>query len=183
MKKIFFIPFAAALLMACAGGNKSGETAEGVDSTAIRDSIARVDSLQRADSIQKADSIQRADSIQKAESAKMAEEVAAKNYLTRLYNVVLNNGGNQREVTSHFSPSVKRRLIAANDYDDGGMALWELRTMAQDGPSSVSKVKSITRQGDWYVVSYSDMGNPGATKLKLVVKDGNVTVTDYRRVR
>lgn len=75
------------------------------------------------------------DSVEKADSAAVVA------YLEKLYNLVLNQKGSEKELTSHFSPEMKKRLIAANDYDDGSMALWELRTGVQDGPSDVSKVK------------------------------------------
>lgn len=176
MKKILFLPLAVALLAVCACGSKTNGTADAVDSSAILDSIAQADSLQRADSIQKADSTQKADSQKADDAAVMA-------YLRQLYDLVLNQKGNEAKITSHFSASVKKRLVAANEYEDGGMALWELRTEYQDGPLDTSKLTGITRDGDWYVVSYSDMGNPGTTRLKVEVADGNVTITDYQRVR
>lgn len=163
MKKILFLPLVMALLMICACGNKTGGATDGTDSTAILDSIAQADSLQRADSIRKADS------------------TAVTAYLTSLYDLVLNQKGNGAELTSHFSASVKKRLVAANEYDDGGMNLAELRTGNQDGPSNKSKLTGITRDGEWYVVSYSDMGTSGSTRLKAEVSDGKVVITDYQR--
>lgn len=163
MKKLIFLASALSLLiMAAACGNKNaGASADDVDSTAILDSIQRADSILRADSIQRADS------------------QAVVTYLGQLYNLVLNNKGNYRELTSHFSAEVKKRLVAANEFEDGSMALYELRTGAPDGPSNVSKVNSITRKDGWYVVSYTDMGLPGSTKLKAEVTDGRVVITDY----
>lgn len=157
MNKILFLPLAMALLAVCACGNKTGGAADDADSAAILDSIAQADSLQKADS------------------------AAVTAFLTSLYDLVLNQKGNETELTSHFSAEVKKRLVAANEYDEGGMNLAELRTGNQDGPSNKSKLTGIARDGEWYVVSYSDMGTPGSTRLKAEVNDGKVTITDYQR--
>lgn len=159
MKKLIFLASALSLLlMVGACGNKSTATADAVDSTAILDSIHRADSIQKADSQTVVD------------------------YLGQLYDLVLNNKGNYNELTSHFADNVKKRLVEANEFDDGSMALYELRTGEQDGPSNVSKVTGIAQEDGWYVVSYTDMGTPGSTKLKVEVSDGKAVVTDYARV-
>ena len=156
MKKLLLV--LVVMLSVCACDHKNGSKpvtnakAVAVDSTEIRDSIAKADST------------------------------AIVSYLEKLYGLVLNQKGNKEELTSHFSAGVKKRLVAANDYDDGSMALWELRTGAQDGPSDVSKVKSITKYKDWYVVKYYDMGWKGTTKLKVSVNKGKIVVSDYKRV-
>lgn len=158
MKKLLIVMVVA--LSICACGHKNSSNSKQVDSAAT----VPVDSAAIKDSIEKADS---------------AAVVA---YLEKLYNLVLNQKGDEKELTSNFSSEMKKRLIAANDYDDGSMALWELRTGAQDGPSDVSKVKSITKDKDWYVVKYTDMGWKGSTKLKVTVDNGKIVVTDYKRM-
>lgn len=157
MKKLLFLPLTVAYMAVCACGNKTCGTADVVDSTAILDSITQADSLQRADS------------------------AAIATYLRQLYDLVLNQKGNDAELTRHFSADVKKRLVAANEYEDGSMNLAELRTGYQDGPSNTSKLTGITRDGEWYVVSYSDMGTPGSTRLKAEMVNGAVTITDYQR--
>lgn len=156
MKKLLSFSIALALIALYACGNKTNGTADGVDSTAILDSVAQADSVQKADS------------------------AAVALYLTNLYDLVLNNKGNYEDLTSHFSADVKKRLVAANEFDDGSMNLAALRTGNQDGPEDDSKLLDISKDGEWWVVSYSDMGTQASTKLKAEVQDGKVTVTDYQ---
>lgn len=150
-------------LFVCSCGNKKGTDGSQVDSTAV-DTVAVVpiDSTAIKDSIAKADS------------------TAIVAYLQDLYNYVLKNKGNEEELASHFTDDVKNRLEQANEYEGGGLAYWELRTGFQDGPSDVSKVKSITKKDEWYVVKYLDMGNSGTTKFKAEVQDGKVIISDYK---
>ena len=62
------------------------------------------------------------------------------------------------------------------DYMDT-YSYWLFRTGFQDGPSRDSNLEGIVPLGDgWYQVSYSDMGNPGVTDVKLE----NGKITDYR---
>lgn len=71
-----------------------------------------------------------------------------------------------------------KKLVAANEYDDGGYATWEFRTGAQDGDGP-SEVTDVQPDGDgWYTVSYIDMGAKGVTKVLVV--DGKIY--DYKRV-
>lgn len=71
-----------------------------------------------------------------------------------------------------------KKLAAANEYDDGGYAVWEFRTENQDGDGP-SKVTDVQSAGDgWYTVSYRDMGAKGVTKVLVV--DGKID--DYKRV-
>lgn len=169
MKKLLFFPLAVAMLAVCACGNKTEAPAQNADSAAVVDS----DSTAAGDSLQ-------AEPAAAAEDNLKAEEEAVTVYLHSLYNYVLKDKGDADDLAAHFSPAVKKRLKDANEYDDGGLAFWELRTGNQDGPSDVSRVNDITHEGDWYVVKYTDMGTPGSTKFKVEVKDGFVTVTDYQ---
>lgn len=62
------------------------------------------------------------------------------------------------------------------DYDDT-YSFWRFRTGFQDGPSQESSVESIDPLGDgWYRVTYSDMGNPGVTDVRVV----NGRISAYR---
>lgn len=71
------------------------------------------------------------------------------------------------------------KLAAANEYDDGGYAVWKFRTENQDGDGP-SKVTDVQPAGDgWYTVSYRDMGARGVTKVLVV--DGKID--DYKRVK
>ena len=57
--------------------------------------------------------------------------------------------------------------IWETEYEDT-YSFWVFRTGLQDGPSSESSVESIEPLGDgWYRVTYSDMGNPGMTDVRV----------------
>ncbi|MBD5330983.1 MAG: hypothetical protein HDS00_03670 [Bacteroides sp.] len=76
-------------------------------------------------------------------------------------------------VISKCTPSFVDALKRANDFDDGSLAWWALRTMEQEGPEEESSVISITSDGDDAVlVEYSDMGHKATTRLEFV-KDGD----------
>lgn len=173
MKRQLFLPIAVAMLTVCACGNKTTAPAQDADTAAVEvdSSSNTTDTLQA----------QTEPAAETAEDAKKAEEEAVTVYLHSLYNYVLKDKGDADDLAAHFSPAVKKRLKDANEYEDGSLAFWELRTGNQDGPSNVSRVNDITHEGDWYVVKYTDMGTPGSTKFKVEVKDGFVTVTDYQR--
>ena len=69
--------------------------------------------------------------------------------------------------------------IWETEYEDT-YSFWIFRTGLQDGPSSVSSVESIEPLGDgWYRVTYSDMGNPGVTDVK--VEKGRITANKSRK--
>lgn len=82
-------------------------------------------------------------------------------------------------IQKYCTSSCMKKLAAANEYDDGGYAVWKFRTEGQDGDGP-SKVNNVEPQGDgWYRVSYSDMGAKGVTDVQIV--DGKIN--NYRRVR
>ncbi len=57
--------------------------------------------------------------------------------------------------------------IWETEYEDT-YSFWVFRTGLQDGPSSESSVESVEPLGDgWYRVTYSDMGNPGVTDVRV----------------
>lgn len=59
------------------------------------------------------------------------------------------------------------------DYGDT-YSFWKFRTGFQDGPSNESSVESIEPMGDgWYRVTYSDMGHPGITDVR--VENGHIS--------
>ena len=79
-------------------------------------------------------------------------------------------------VVAKCTPSFIDALKSANDFEDGSIAWWALRTMEQEGPESTSEVLAITPDGsDAVVVNYSDMGHKGSTRL-VFVKSGD----DYK---
>ena len=65
------------------------------------------------------------------------------------------------------------------DYADT-YSYWVFRTGFQDGPSRDSDLEGIMPLGDgWYQVSYSDMGTPGVTDVKME----NGKISEYRPFR
>ena len=78
---------------------------------------------------------------------------------------------------SSLSQDILNSLWEA-DYDET-YSFWYFRTGCQDGPSDVSKVESIEPLGEgWYRVTYSDLGNPGVTEVK--VEGGKITAYKFQ---
>lgn len=85
----------------------------------------------------------------------------------------------------YFTAHALRKLQDAFEYDcDGGpcYAFYALRTEMQDskpGTDEVSQIESIDPTDDgWYIVSYSDMGWAGKTRIKIA--DGKID--DYEPI-
>ena len=75
-------------------------------------------------------------------------------------------------VVSKCTPSFIDALKRENDFEDGSIAWWALRTMEMEGPSDTSEILSITPEEDnTVVVHYSDMGHKASTRLDFV-KEG-----------
>ncbi len=69
--------------------------------------------------------------------------------------------------------------IWETEYDDT-YSFWVFRTGLQDGPSSESSVESIEPLGDgWYRVTYSDLGNPGVTDVR--VENGRICAYKFQK--
>lgn len=99
--------------------------------------------------------------------------------ITAFYQAVL---GQATMSDGLLKQTLSDRLLASlweADYPDT-YSFWNFRTGFQDGPSRDSNLEGIVPLGDgWYQVSYSDMGNPGVTDVKLE----NGKITDYRPFR
>ena len=101
-----------------------------------------------------------------------------------LLNTVYNNfvfrvGSDGINPEEYFTPKAMKKLRDAYGFDrENGShyAYYELRTGAQDsrpGADGMSVIYSINPDGNgWYVVSYSDMGWPGKTRVRIV--DGKI---------
>lgn len=76
-------------------------------------------------------------------------------------------------VVANCTPSFIDALKRENDFDDGSVAWWALRTLEQEGPEDNSEIVSIMADGtDAVIVNYSDMGHKGSTRLAFI-KDGD----------
>ena len=85
----------------------------------------------------------------------------------------------------YFSDNALKKLQKDYEFDcDEGScyAFYALRTEMQDSSpdtDGVSKICDIELDGDgWYIVSYSDMGWTGKTRIKII--DGKID--DYQRI-
>ena len=143
MKKLFFtVPMLALMVMASCGNNAAQKAEQ-----------MRLDSIARADSIAKADSIARADSIQKAEAEKAAFEESVKNFLTDFYNS--RKFEDETFLKKNCSAELLKKLRADYEYDDGGLATWDFRSDAQDGPSNRHEIIKVEPLGDdWYLYEF-----------------------------
>ena len=94
-------------------------------------------------------------------------------FLSDFYEHVL---GNKPMTDDYLKSSVSTEILNTlweADYDET-YSFWYFRTGFQDGPSDVSEVEGIEPLGEgWYRVSYSDLGNPGVTDVK--VEGGKIT--------
>lgn len=83
--------------------------------------------------------------------------------------------GNKQMTDKYLQKTLSEDVLNAiweTEYEDT-YSFWVFRTGLQDGPSSVSSVESIEPLGEgWYRVTYSDLGNPGVTDVR--VSDGHI---------
>ena len=108
-------------------------------------------------------------------------ETVVKNFLTTLYSDYVFQYHDFSLIQNHFSEQVLHRLRQEYDYDGEGYAVWLFRSDAQDGPSDVSKVNTITPEPDgWYAVHYTDMGIKGTCHVLIQLRDGEPGVQDFK---
>ena len=68
----------------------------------------------------------------------------------------------------YCTPRLMKQLQDDNDFDDGGYAIWDFRSMNQDGMGK-SKVNGVRKVDETtYIVDLLDMGHPATIKLTLV---------------
>lgn len=71
---------------------------------------------------------------------------------------------------AHCSDAVFKKLREDYDFDDGGLATWDFRSDAQDGPSDRHEIVSVTPlDDDWYRYEFYDMGIKGSHMIKIVI--------------
>ena len=155
-------------LVSCSGSNKGADSAA---QAAKNESIHAALEAQAAESAEaeKADSIAAAQDLEKAfaEQEKLAHELFK--YVLGLSN---NTSKCEAFLKANSTAEFQKALKNANEYDDGGYAVWALRTGAQDGDGA-STILGVEPDGpDCVTVKYKDMGQSGSTKLKFV-KEGD----------
>lgn len=89
-----------------------------------------------------------------------------------LYEKVVLGGFDMSLLKQLCTDSFVDRLRKANTIYESGYAVWLLRTGVQDGPGS-SEVLDVKNEGPYTVlVTYSDMGYRGSTRLIMVRENG-----------
>lgn len=174
MKQKFLLTAGVILVMAglgsCSGTNKSD--ADSAAEAVRAESIAAANAEESA----KAAEAARADSIAAAEEEAKAAFAEQEKLARELFKYVLGLSNNTSKceafLKANTTPEFQKALKNANEYDDGGYAIWALRTAAQDG-NGASTILSIEPSGiDCITVNYKDMGTKSNTKLKFI-KDGD----------
>lgn len=160
MKKLIYL---AAILAVTACGQSKTETAD-TDTQKITVDTA-LDVVNPIDTPVQESAV--AEEAPAAEDNFAAQEKVARELYTKCV-----FGSSTSTLKKLCTQSMLSKLKAANEYDDGGYAVWTLRTGVQDGDGP-SKVTSITPDGeDAVIVKYKDMGTPGSTRL-LFVREGD----------
>lgn len=101
-------------------------------------------------------------------------------FITKMYNS--RQFESNSFIANKCTKRMKKKLRAANEYDDGGYATWLFRSDAEDGPSNVSKIISVIPLGDgWFKYTFYDMGVKGANKIKLIEYNGKIMVDNLKK--
>lgn len=179
MKKLLIVVCAAVMTLttACGLGDRAKSDEDSVKQAKI-DSLEAALAQARADSSARRDSVRLADSLQRVQKAQIN---VIKNFYAKCV-----FGPNQTPalLSRYLTPEVMKRLRDAYEYDGGGYAVWEFRTPTQDGPkdySSIGEIKPVTGdKPNVYDISYSDMGNPGNTRVTLSPSGPDWLISDYK---
>ena len=90
--------------------------------------------------------------------------------------------GNKPMTDKYLQKTLSKDVLGSiweTEYEDT-YSFWVFRTGLQDGPSSESSVESIEPLGDgWYRVTYSDLGNPGVTDVR--VENGRICAYKFQK--
>lgn len=101
-----------------------------------------------------------------------AQKEAAKTIMTVALNLE-NASALEKKAEELCTPVLLRALREANEYEDGSVAWFALRTGYQDGPEDDSSILSVDKNGENEIcVGYSDMGHHGQTILYFVKDEG-----------
>lgn len=132
---------------------------------------ARQDSIRVADSIKQAEEKAAAEAKAKAEADSIARDKKVADFLTDMYNS--HKYENHQWLKAHCTQKVISKLQRDYDYDDGGLATWDFRSGAQDGPTNAHNITEVKPVGEgWYQYSFVDMGVNGSHKV-LIIDDGD----------
>ena len=155
MKKLLFI---AAAVIAVSCGNKQQAQQSESDSTIVATESAVAEEVAPENNAAVID----------AQAVEKIQEFY-KNY------VFGNNEATDAVINKYCTKKLAKKLADDYEYEDGGYAIWDFRSGAQDGDSDVQEVNSVELLGDGkYKVSYNDMGTKGSCIITIVVDGDNV---------
>lgn len=163
MKKKILVAVATVMaLTAVSCGSKNGGNADSInDSQTVAVDTAVAEST---------------DSVAAQQAAAEAEFAAQEETVRKLYADAV-FGDSQSAIRKLCTAKMQKKLKSLNEYDDGGYAVWCLRSENQDGDGP-SKVESVERSGEnEVIVNFTDMGSTGH-KLLYLVKEGDTWKVD-----
>lgn len=117
-----------------------------------------------------------------SDQSQQDDMAVVKPFVHNLYENYIFKYGELDELKVNFNDSIMQYLRReyADEYDGDGYATWLLRTGCQDGPEDVSGVDTIIALPDsWYEVRFSDLGNKGSRRLKIVVTDSTPVIEAF----
>lgn len=78
-------------------------------------------------------------------------------------------------VNKYCTKKLAKKLADDYEYEDGGYAVWDFRSGAQDGDSDVQELTKVESLGAGkFKVHYNDAGNKGVCILTVIMENGNV---------
>ena len=128
---------------------------------------ARQDSIRIADSIKQVEERAAAEAEAKRVNDSIARDSAVIAFITDMYNT--RKFEDNKFLERHCGEKLMRKLQEDFDYDGyEGLASWDFRSVAQDGPNNVHKVTAVIPEGDgWYKYEFIDMGWKDSHRLLI----------------
>ena len=85
-------------------------------------------------------------------------------------------------VAQYCTKKLAKKLADDYEYEDGGYAIWDFCSDAQDGDSDVQEVTQVKPLGNnVYEVLYNDMGTKGSCKISVVVEGENILFDEIKK--
>ena len=161
MKKLLFIA-AAAISVSC--GNKQNVQQQENDSTAIKTEFVEQESV----------------------STNTSEDVDARviGKIQEFYNnYVFGKQDTTDEIIAKYcTKKLAKKLADDYEYEDGGYAIWDFRSDAQDGDSDIQEVISVESLGSGtYKVLFNDMGTKGSCSIKVIIEGDNILFDEINK--
>ncbi len=167
MKKFIYV-FCALVLLSLV------VTTTGCNSSAKREQ-AIADSIARADSIAKADSI--------ANVVKMIDEQASDKIREFYRSFVFGSSTlDDENVKEYCTEKLAKKLRDDYEYEDGGYAISDFRSDAQDGDSDAELLTDVEKLGNGkFKASLIDRGESLSVILTVVVEGGKILIDEVEK--